>query len=356
MVIDYRIIILNMIPSAILPLMFQLLAHELGHMLAGSLSGWRMIYLQLFRIALVKENKRLRIKTVPSYSYRCIMYPKSICLDASLYTLGGIMINLLLTAVGLLGMLKYFRHPVIWMYAMGLFLFGMMLVITNGIPNIGRVCNDMACMQIMKNNQVSKKAHNCQMIIAHQLFEGQTYRQMDKRLLVVGNKRINTDILAYHAVLEYYLHLDEDEYTLAQKALDRIEPDAPISREVSNIISMERLYLNLILIILRNEFSTNSNSMKQEEIDKIMRANEIKGDIHSVRVKAVGMAYSYYIEGKLEIAIKWLDQCIREMVDMRYLYLGEKLFCIDQLTGLRNMLQRDYVTMSKVEATVENYQ
>ena len=351
-----KIFLFHMVPSVVLPLIVQLLAHEFGHMLAGILTGWRMIYLQLFRIALVKENNGLKIKAVPSICYRCIMYPKSLCRNASLYTLGGIMTNLLLTAVALLGMIKYIRRPVICMYAMGLFSFGMMLLITNGIPNIGRVCNDMACMLIMKSNQASKKAHNYQMVIAHQLFEGKTYRQMDQRIIEVGDRRINTDILAYHAVLEYYFHLDEDEYILAREALDKIEMDAPISREVRNIIRMERLYLNLILNILMKEFSANIGKMNQQEIEKLVIENEIKGDIHSVRVKAVGMAYRYYIEGKLEAAIKCLDQSIREIDDRRCLYLGEKLFCMDQLTGLRNILQRDYIAMSKSEAAVEIYQ
>jgi hypothetical protein len=350
MVMNPKIFLLHMIPSVVLPLIVQLFAHEFGHMLAGGLTGWRMIYLQLFRIAFVKENSGLKIRTVPSICYRCIMYPKSLYLNASLYTLGGIMTNLLLTAVAFLGMLKYFCRPVICMYAMGLFSFGVMLLITNGIPNIGRVCNDMACMLIMKNNQASKKAHNCQMVIAHQLFEGKTYGQMDRRILEVGDGRINTDILAYHAVLEYYFHLDNDEYTLARDALGRIEMDTSISKEVRNIVSMERLYLNLVLSILRKGFSASVGKMKQEEIEKAVIENEIKGDIHSVRVKAVGMAYRYYIEGKLEAAIKFLDQSIKEMDDMRCLYLGEKLFCMDQLTGLRNMLQRDYIAMSKSEA------
>ncbi len=351
-----KIFLFHMIPSAVLPLIVQLIAHEFGHMLAGGLTGWRMVYLQLFHIALVKENNGLKIRTVPSIGYRCIMYPKSLCLNASFYTLGGIITNLLLTAVALLGMFKYFRRPVICMYAMGLFSFGIMLLITNGIPNIGRVCNDMACMLIMKNNQASKKAHNCQMIIAHQLFEGKTYRQMDKRILEIGDRQVNTDILAYHAVLEYYFHLDEDEYTLAQKALEKIEMDAPISREVRNIVSMERLYLNLVLNILRKKFSANTSRMNQEEIKKLVMENEIKGDIHSVRVKAVAMAYHYYIEGKLETAIKCLDQSIEDMKDMRCLYFGEKLFCMDQLTGLRNLLQRDYMAILRSDAKVEFYQ
>jgi hypothetical protein len=242
------------------------------------------------------------------------------------------------------------------MYAMGLFSFGIMLLITNGFPNIGRVCNDMACMLIIRKDRVSKKSHNCQMIIAHRLFEGKTYRQMDRRLLEIGDTRINTDILAYHAVLGYYFHIDEDEYILAQEALEKTEMDAPISREVRNIISMEKLYLDLIMNILKKEFSAYINRMNLSEIEDFIIENEVKGDIHSARVKVVWAVYSYYMEGKIDLAIQYLDQSIKEMDGMKYLYLGEKLFCLDQLTGLRNMLQRDYITNLGIASIVENYQ
>ncbi len=353
---EFKILIINILPSAILPFLVQLLAHEFGHMLAGNLTGWRLVYLQFFRLVLVKENNRVRIKTLPFQSYRCIMYPKSLDRDASLYTLGGIFMNLLFTAAGLMGMIRYFGHPAIWMYALGLSSSGIILLATNGIPCIGRVCNDMASMLMIKNDQASKKVHNYQMTIARQLFEGRTFRQMDRRLLEVRNVRINTDILAYQAVLEYYLHIDEDEYLLAQEALDNIEMSALICKGVRNVINMERFYLNILMNILRKELTSYINGMPFNETEAFIIKNDSKGDIHSVRVKAAWNAYSYYIEGELDMAIECLDQSLNDMDRMRYLYLGEKLFCMDQLTYLRNMLQRDCITNLRTMPIVEIYQ
>lgn len=322
-------------------------AHEFGHMLAGAVTGWRLIYLQIFRIALVKESERYRLKRIQTYGCRCIMYPKELSLDASFYTLGGLFMNLLLTVAGVAGMMKYFNHPIILMCSFGLSAFGIMFLVTNGVPNIGRVCNDMECLKILKHDKASKKSHNCQMIIAQRLFEGETYRQLDQSLVEAGNARINTDILAYQAVLEYYYHIDRDAYIPARAALDKIEMQAPISQEVRNIINMELLYIDLVTDIIHMKHISNDYHRYPEGLESFIKEHEVRGDIHSFRVKIASEAHYYYMKGDLTAAIKRLDQGISDMLAMEYLYLGEKLFCIDQLTGIRNMMQRDLVLIGK---------
>lgn len=334
-------------PVVILSLILHLAAHEIGHMMAGAVTGWRLIYLQISRIAFVKENDRFRLKTVPTYGCRCIMYPTELHRNASFYTLGGVFMNLLLTAAGVAGVSQYFNRPSILIYAFGLIAFGILFLTTNGIPNIGRVCNDMACFQIIKNDITSMKSHNFQMIIAHRLFEGKTYRQIDQNLIVVGDARINNDILAYHAVLEYYYHLDRDAYMPAQGALDKIEMEAPISQEVRNIINMELLYMDFVMDFLNKKNTTENNKRYTEGIDNFIKDHKIKGDIHSIRVKTASEAYNNYVKGNLDLAIKCLEKGIKDIEGMKYLYLGEKFFCIDQLMGIKSMLLRDSLTEEK---------
>lgn len=345
--IEHIMFVLSILLAVILSILLQLAAHEFGHMLAGAVTGWRLIYLQIFRIALVNESKHYRLKRVPTYGYRCLMYPKELFQNAAFYTLGGLFMNLLLTIAGVAGMMKYSNHSFIRVYDFGLSVFGIMFLITNGVPNIERVCNDMACLMMLKHDGTSKKSHNCQMMIAHGLFEGKTYRQMDRSLVEVGETRINTDILAYHAVLEYYYHLDRDAYLLARDALDKIEMQAPISQEVRNIINMELLYIDLVTDIIHMKHILNDYNRYPEGLESFIKEHEVRGDIHSFRVKIASEAHYYYMKGDLTAAIKRLDQGISDMLAMEYLYLGEKLFCIDQLTGIRNMMQRDLVLIGK---------
>lgn len=337
------VILINIIPAVLLSIIIQLAFHEIGHMLAGLITGWRLIYLQLYHLALIKENSKYRIKLVPTLNCRCIMYPKDLYQGATLYTLGGISTNLLLTVTGLAGMIGFLHRPILRIYMWSFFASGIMLLITNATPNTKRVCNDMACLKLIRNDTLSMISHNAQMMIAQQLFEGMTYRQIEPDLICLTGEKVYTDILAYQVVLEYYFNLDQDKYIPARKALDKIKPEAPISQEVRNIINMELLYIELLEDILNKRNKVKTNPRYINGIEEYIREYEGKGDIHSGRVKATWEAYRFYSRGDNKAAIDHLDQKIAEMDSAKYLYLGEKLFCMDQLTSIRNLLWRDLI-------------
>ena len=56
----------------------QIVLHEVGHLIGGFLTGWRFLYLHIYKIVIKRESSRLKLMIVGEIGYKCIMYPKSI--------------------------------------------------------------------------------------------------------------------------------------------------------------------------------------------------------------------------------------------------------------------------------------
>ncbi len=338
--------LMHSIIAVMISFLLQIIIHETGHMLAGMLTGWQLIYIQIFQIAMIKENKTYRWKKIFSAHCRCIMYPRAITQGALLYTLGGLILNILLSLLCLICIGKFIRTPIPFIYSFSLFTSGIVISIINGIPNTKKVSSDMACYQLLKKDDQTRCCHNAQLLIAKQLFEGRTYRQIETVLIYTTGMEAYNDILAYQAVIEYYTHLDNDEYTSARKALNKVKLGIAVSQEVKAIIHMEYLYLDLLIDMVTGRTKT-IESQKYNDIEEYILKFEAKGDIHSLRVIMLWKAYKHYSEGDYEAAANFMDKAILKVTASCCLYLGEKVFCLDQLIGVQNILRCDYCAYSE---------
>ncbi len=335
------IYIIHVITAICVTCFLQVFFHEVGHMLFGYFSGWRHIYLQIFKFILIKKRKTFGIKVVTTSGCRCIMYPKNINNGALVYTLGGLIMNTILTSCGILGIVCFYNYPLIMIYSLSLCTSGLAIILANGLPNTKFICNDMACLIFMKRDSLSRECHNHQLMIAKHLYEGETYRQIGKKLICHTGSQVVNDITAYHAVLECYYFLDNDEYKNAQNSLLKIDMSAPISKGVKDIIQMEMLYIDMLLDLLLQKTAKLQKACYCSEMAGYIKEFEIRGDVQSDRVKATYEAYIRYTHGDTDEAMAGLKSSISEMARRSYLYPGEVLFCIDQLSGLYNLLWRD---------------
>jgi hypothetical protein len=71
-----------------------------------------------------------------------------------------------------------------------------------------------------------------------------------------------------------------------------------------------------------------------------MKENAIPGDLHFLRVRIMYQAYCYTKDNNINGAIETLEKGVDELEIASCVYLGEKLFCIDQLMAVCNMLKR----------------
>lgn len=332
-------IIIHIIPSISICFILQIILHEIGHFIGGFLTGWKLIYIQVYKFVLKRSNKSLNLITVDDIGFKCIMYPKSIYTDAILYTVSGYIINLFTGILGLIFMIKLSLSPVLWLYTWCFSVFGIGMYLINGKASIKRVCNDKACYNLLKADTYTRFCHNTQLMIAKQLEKGLTYRQIGEEIICICPEIAENDIQAYHSVLEYYYYLDINNYTMMAKAIDKIKETNNISKEVLNIIEMERIYIWLHSS-LNDNHSINS-SINYDYIKKYIEKNLKNIDVHYLRIKAVFEAYIYYYEENKANALSILNKEIKRMKQAKYIYKGEKIFCINQLIYIKNMIEKD---------------
>lgn len=329
---------------AVLSYLMHIIAHELGHLIIGLITGWRFVALQVFYIAITKD-KALQIKCLPSLSCQCVMSPKTPTQSSVLYTLGGLIMNLIITLVCLWGLMKNSIGELVWIFSFCSFACGLLMLILNGIPGTKGVCNDMACLLLCIKEKNTKYYHNIQLMTAGQLSKGLSYRQCGQVLGLMRPGKKGNDIIAYQTVLEFYYYLDCTSYSLAENILKRIDLSTQVSLGIRKIIKLEVLFLDMLMGILHKDVVEPDRKSYDFDIDGYIRKHDVKGDVHAARVKAVWAAYQNYMDGDIPAGIRSLDQAVVKLQAMECLYPGEKLFCLDQLIAIRNIFWRDSVKM-----------
>ena len=333
--------------TVFLSYLLQILFHEIGHMIAGVITGWRLIYLQFFHFVITKDQD-ISIHKVSFSTCQCIMSPKTMKSNSHLYTLGGLVANLVITCGGFYGMLAAGFHPIPFLLSMCFFASGIALLLVNGVPHIGKVCNDMACYLLTKKNKSTMHSHNTQLIIAGELFKGKTYSEIEAALFDSKSYTEINDITAYSILLEYYFHMDRDEFIKAKQALLQIADFSMVSENVRHIYMLELFYLYMILSIYGCDTFQSSLLPHRDEELSYLEDNTNQGDIHAYRVGAMHQAYTKIRECDIEGAEESLSRSLDAMKELQNIYSGEKLFCQDQLRAILNMLNRMVVNTEDI--------
>lgn len=216
-------------------------------------------------------------------------------------------------------------NPVLWLYLWGFTAFGAGLFLMNGISRTKRICNDKACYDLIKQNNHTGVCHNAQLLIANYLARGFTYGRIGKELLFPCPRTANNDIEVYQAILEYYYYLDTGDYRSAGQALDKIRISQSNSKEISDLVKAEQIYGKLMLFFILGE--TPVKALTDCDWNKYIK----KGDVQALRVKAVIDAYTEYQAGYIDNALDILHRAVKSIEASKYVYEGERIFCIRQL-------------------------
>jgi uncharacterized protein YlzI (FlbEa/FlbD family) len=345
-------LLIHSVPAITVSFITQLLLHEVGHLLGGLFTRWHFIYLQLFNVVVIKRKRIFALKIVNSSNFQCIMNPESINSNPYIYTLGGCLMNLLLAILGLIVMIAESNSIIISLYSWSFFVMGLGFFIMNGVPRVKRICNDMACYQLLKKDSLTRQCHNAQLTAAKLLFEGFTYKQIGEEILSLPSDEAYNDILAYQAILEYYYYLDIEDNKSQKRALDKIKNESKSSNSTICYLHMELLYENLISQIKNNQQSSKDidyvnidkatgyeSVIKIDEVEMFFLKCYIKGDVHMERVKAAYDVYKELINGNRERVKERIIEAIDYIRNMNCIYSGEKEFCIRQLRLLQAVLE-----------------
>lgn len=326
----------------------QVVLHELGHFVFGLLTGWKLTFIQVCKLVFYHDKRINKYKfTYVSYKgFQCIMNPVDISCGSYGYTLGGLIFNFISTVLALIVLIKMGSSPYAFLFFLSFILSGIALLISNGIPKVKNLCNDMACFLLTKGNKITSQCHNTQLIVAGELMQGKTYARMNEELFNQVKCTDINDISAYSLILNYYYHLDKDEFKAAHKELIQINELSKISNNVLRIYKLEFFYLYMVMSLYGCKPLTSSLLPHRDNEMSFVKENAIPGDLHSLRVRIMYQAYRNMIDNDINKAVETLEKGADEINNTSCIYPGEKLFCEDQLRAVCNMLKRMAINKS----------
>ena len=126
----------------------QLIIHEAGHLVCGLISGYKFVSFRVLNFTLLKEDNKYKVKefSVIGTAGQCLLSPPDKPVDevpVVFYLLGGLLFNLLLTAVCFAIAIYVTDNTYIRLMFCTMASIGMVLIFTNGIPmTIGGTPND----------------------------------------------------------------------------------------------------------------------------------------------------------------------------------------------------------------------
>ena len=157
----------------------QVVLHEMGHMAAALLSGYRFVSIGVFGVMLVRRRGKLRFAPLrtPGVLGQCVMAPppmKNGRYPFVFYYLGGVIANLLGAAVAFL-CLRRVEFSAWWLFVLAI---NLISVLENGLPITGLLRNDGANALFLLRNEQERLALYDGMKITEGLADGTRLRDM----------------------------------------------------------------------------------------------------------------------------------------------------------------------------------
>ena len=254
----------------------QIILHEVGHLIFGLISGYKFISFRLFRFTIVKKRNRLvfRIYRLKGSFGQCLMYPpEKVDYRYKLITLGGIIMNTITASIAVLMILNKYVDTFLHSVGLSLFVFyGYGMAFISILPSIQ--LSDGASLKELKNRS-AREYNRTQLLIAINLMNGFTYKELPGEMYFVSNREdLTNSIIGYHKILECYYYMDNKDWNKAKKTLmDFNIVNDNVPKLIRDIVAAEKMFLTLI---------ENNLFTEDRELEDYLNG---KGDINFQRVK-----------------------------------------------------------------------
>ncbi|MBQ6939487.1 MAG: hypothetical protein IJN35_06530 [Muribaculaceae bacterium] len=202
--------------------------HEAGHLIAGLISGYKFLLFRIGSLTLIHSDGKYQLKRFPleGTGGQCLMIPPQLPIESiptKLYNLGGVLINILCSALAII--ISLTSNNVWVTIAFLLFaLIGLVFAALNGIPmKLGGVSNDGKNVQFLDKDTLSKKAFINQLMIHAITQQGTRPRDIPDEYLTFSTDIDFKDALQVNWLLMSAVTLmDRREYEASYRILDTI--------------------------------------------------------------------------------------------------------------------------------------
>ena len=167
----------------VLSFVLHIFIHEIGHLIAGKISGYSFVSIRFFNVMFIKkdgqwERKKYNLVGAPGQCLMCPPEPIDGKFPFILYNLGGALMNIIF---GGLALASYFVFPIgagLWWVFIPFAFVGIIVGIINIIPLSGTVPNDGHNIVMLGKNEVARRAFWLVLYINAQITKGLRFRDV----------------------------------------------------------------------------------------------------------------------------------------------------------------------------------
>ncbi|GKU27637.1 M50 family metallopeptidase [Clostridium folliculivorans] len=313
--------------------------HELGHLIAGTLVRFKLFSYKIGPFGWYRENDEIRYGTERNLGYgsRCSMLPTStdeIYSKLAIYSLGGIIVNVILSVVFFLGSLyiapkeNNFLLSAFFILGWGV---GIFTVLINIVPfsNKGFKTDGLLALSVIRKSS-DDMAQLSTVLVSNQLMAGIRPRDINPSFFSDNNYLADNDISG--VVMNYYRFyhfLDLGNEDKAMKYTKLIEENIEVYPEHYRAEMLYNVFYAYCLII--NDIDKAKDIFEKIE-DSISQNDSISG----YRVK---MAYELYINNDYKKVIELGSYGLG--AKDRYPVRGEAVFEADQIENMMALAKKN---------------
>lgn len=231
----------------------QVIIHECGHLVFGLISGYKFVSIRVSRFTLIRDNGKFRMKRffVEGTGGQCLMDPPGMEEGTPyiLYNLGGVLFNFLsvLICIAVFGLFDSL-FPLSF-FLLTMILFGISAMFFNGVPmRIGGIANDAYNIQLLKNDEIARKAFFLQLRVNSLLSGGIRMKDMPEEWFILPADADPGNYLhASVRIMEGSRYMDKLDFDGAYTCFDSIRPYFPELIEFyRREVSCELIFLKIL--------------------------------------------------------------------------------------------------------------
>lgn len=312
----------------------HIIVHELGHLLAGKLTGYQFLFFRIMNWAIVKEQGKVRMVrfSIAGTAGQCLMVPPENVKSMSYkpYLWGGALANFSAAMIGLVLNVIIFDSLYLYTFSIVGFMTGIMNIYPFSY-------NDGSSIKNLNEDPVKRQQFFQQLELSGAFTSGKEYENINPNELIVNpNEPITEQYNIYVMLIKINRELEVDNFGHALEMLE------PLWQQRTDVIKPYQIEIMREYLFCHLTLELHETTIQDEILtDKVFKECLKTKQLESYRIQA---AISYYVKEDLKEAEKWIskaEQSLNQAPTYADKALNTKLLNfisqkIEQKNGLRS--------------------
>lgn len=267
---------LVLVSCAAIAAYLQIIVHEGGHLIFGLLTGYRFVSFRVGSFMLYKRQGKLRSAkySLAGTGGQCLLAPPDMIdgkMPYMLYNLGGVLMNLIVSAVCVLILIIVKPGIVLSCFCVMMIVMGVIFAVTNGLPiPMGEVDNDGRNAMSMGENPEALRSLWLQLKINEYTTEGFRLKEMPEEWFEMPSEEaLQNSMAATIGVFHCNRLMDEMDFEKAGQTIEEL------LNKKSGVLGIYRSLLTLDLIyceLFGERRAKILKRMERKEMVQLMKA------------------------------------------------------------------------------------